>query len=295
VSNLGQRVLVGVIAIPLILLLCIVGGPYFFAFIALVSAVALREFYALAQAKGAKPLVIVGIIGGLAVNACFFSAPTTAAPLLMYVLIVFVVVSALVELFHDNGSAILNLSTTLLGVLYISLFFGTLIGIRQLFVTDTFPVLRYLPAGTTLADAAHQVDRWGGYTVISMFATIWICDSAAFHIGVASGRHKLFPRVSPNKSWEGAIAGLIAALGAAVLAQRFLITYVPIAGALLIGGIVGTIGQLGDLTESLLKRDAGVKDSSTLIPGHGGAFDRFDSVLLVSPCVFLYLQFLFRA
>jgi phosphatidate cytidylyltransferase len=293
VSNLAQRVAVGVVAIPLILLLCMAGGLYFFGFIAIASAVALREFYALAEAKGAKPLLVLGIIGGFFINLSFFLPWPSQPPLLVIVLLLITIVVSLRELFRDQGSAVLNLSTTLFGLLYVSLFFGTLIGIRQRFVPAMFPVLRYFPAAAGMTDArvADQLHAWGGYTVMSVFAIIWICDSAAFHVGSALGKHKLFPRVSPKKSWEGAVAGLICAILSALAAKYLVLTFLPLAGAIVIGTIVGTIGQLGDLTESLMKRDAGVKDSSTLIPGHGGAFDRFDSVLLVAPCVYLYLGY----
>ena len=293
-TNLGQRVAVGVVAIPLILLLCMVGGIFFFLFVAAASAVALREFYALAEAKGARPLGLLGLLAGLAVNLSFFLPLSTRPPLLAVVLLVTVIVVSLRELFHNKGSPILNLSTTLLGVMYISLFFGTLIGIRQMFTPTIFPMARYYAAGLSNPAPADVVHRWGGYMTIAVFAIIWICDSAAFYVGVAWGKHKLFPRVSPQKSWEGAIAGFVFAILAAVAAKFLILPFLPIEGAILIGAIVGTIGQLGDLTESLLKRDVGVKDSSTLIPGHGGAFDRFDSVLMVSPCVYLYLSWLFQ-
>ena len=297
-TNLAQRVAVGIVAIPVIFFLCMAGGWYFFGFIALASAVALREFYALAEAKGAKPLVILGIIGGFFVNLSFFLSFSLRFPSqASLVLVVLVVVFSLWELFRNQGSALLNLSATLFGVLYVSFLFGTLIGLRQLFVPAVFPIARYLPsaAGSTEAGIAEQVHTWGGYTVMSVFVIIWICDSAAFHVGSAMGRHKLFPRVSPQKSWEGAVAGLIFAILSALAAKYLVLPFLPLAGAIIIGVIVGTIGQMGDLTESLMKRDAGVKDSSTLIPGHGGAFDRFDSVLLVAPCVYLYLCYLFLA
>jgi phosphatidate cytidylyltransferase len=266
VSNLAQRVAVGIVAIPIIYFLCVAGGPYFFGFVALVSAVALREFYALAEAKGARPLLIPGIAGGFVVNVSFF-IHSASRPILVAALLLLVIACSLWELFRKpapNASALLNLSTTLFGVLYISLFFGTLIGIREIA---------------------------GGYLVMSMFVTIWICDSAAFHVGSSMGRHKLFPRVSPNKTWEGAVAGLIFAILTAVAAKHFVLGFLPLSGAVILGVIVGTVGQMGDLAESLMKRDAGVKDSSTLIPGHGGAFDRFDSILLVAPCVYLYLEY----
>jgi phosphatidate cytidylyltransferase len=111
--------------------------------------------------------------------------------------------------------------------------------------------------------------------------------------GFVTARHKLFPRVSPNKSWEGAVAGFVAAVGAALGAKYLVLEYLTPGAAVVIGALVGVFGQLGDLIESLLKRDAGVKDSSHLIPGHGGVFDRFDSLLLVAPLVYLYLDFIF--
>ena len=129
--------------------------------------------------------------------------------------------------------------------------------------------------------AIDHVYRWGGYTVISIFVMIWICDSAAYYAGSAFGKHKLFPRVSPNKSWEGTFFGFIFAVITAVAAKYIVLDYLPLGSAVIIGVIVGSVGQLGDLIESLLKRDAGVKDSSQFIPGHGGVLDRFDSLLLV--------------
>jgi phosphatidate cytidylyltransferase len=298
VSNLAQRVLVGVVAIPIILVLCMAGGPYFFGFIALVSAVTLREFYGLAEAKGARPLMVAGIVAGFAINLSFYVSWPAQPVLLVVTLVAAVVLFSLWELFRNDGSPLLNLSATFFGLLYVSLLFGTLIGLRELFDPGAIPLGRILmwgampPASTGAAtDTGAQMHRWGGYLVISVLVMIWICDSAAFHVGAPLGKHKLFPRVSPNKSWEGAIAGFVFAIIAAIAAKYLVLAFLPLASAIVIGAIVGTAGQLGDLVESLFKRDAGVKDSSALIPGHGGALDRFDSILLVSPCVYLYLHF----
>ncbi len=311
-SNLTQRVLTAVVAIPIILWLCMIGGIPFFLFVAAASAVALLEYYRLAEAKGAKPLIVLGILAGFCINLSFFyprlrngvaglfesmrvAIPfPTQSQLFLLALLVIVVVISLVELFRDNGSALLNLAATFFGILYISFFFGTFIGLRELFVPADFPVYRFFsdPASAADPDVIAHIYRWGGYTVISVFAIIWICDTAAFHFGKAMGKHKLFPRVSPNKSWEGAIFGFIFAILTAIAAKYLVLDYLSLGSAIIVGVIVGVFGQLGDLTESLLKRDAGVKDSSTLIPGHGGAFDRFDSLLLVSPLVYLYLDYI---
>ncbi len=305
-TNLTQRVITAVVAIPLIVFLCVTGGPAFFLFIAAASAIALREFYRIAEAKGAKPLVGLGIAAGFFVNLSFFHYPLHMAlaswfepvgipfpsqsQLLIVTLILTVATMSIVELFRNKGSAVLNLSTTFAGIMYVSLFFGTFIGIRELFRVTDPQVAHYFFHRLGSADAG-SVYRLGGLTAISVLALIWICDSAAFHAGLKMGKHKLFLRVSPNKSWEGALAGFFTALLAAAAAQQLILDYLPMGGALLIGFIVGTFGQVGDLVESLFKRDAAIKDSSTLIPGHGGAFDRFDSLLLVSPVVYLYLDF----
>ena len=306
-SNLAQRVLTAVVAIPLIILCVMAGGIWFFLFAAAASAAALFEFYRLAAAKGAKPQTGAGIAAGFFVNLAFFherlrtwiagmfDAHGIAIPfpsqsqLLMIILILAVAFLSLRELFRNDGSALLNLGATLLGICYVSLFFGTFIGLRELFTPSDPPVVLAF-TGIAEGDAVY---RYGGTTVMALFAMIWICDTAAFHVGSAIGRHRLFERVSPKKSWEGAIAGFIAALLTAAAARALVLDYLPLRDALVLGFIAGTFGQAGDLVESLLKRDAGVKDSSALIPGHGGAFDRFDSLLLVSPLVYLYLDFIF--
>lgn len=307
-SNLTQRVITAAVAIPLILAICMFGGIIFAGFITIISAIALAEFYTMCRAKGAHPQVGLGIVAGSCVTLSFyhrelryhisglFEGFGVAIPfpgqeqLLMIVLVLATVALSLAELFRNKGSAIINLSTTIFGILYISLFFGTFVGLRELFSSFDPPVAGYFLSRIG-SDSPEMIYRAGGFTVISVFAMIWICDSAAFHVGMAMGRRKLFPRVSPNKSWEGALAGYAFAIITAIAAKYVVLDYLSLGSAIILGMIVGLVGQLGDLMESLLKRDAGVKDSSALIPGHGGAFDRFDSLLLVSPLVFLYLDF----
>ncbi len=219
-------------------------------------------------------------------------APSMAQYFLILALI-FTPLLLAVELFRNRGSAMLNIAATIFGSMYVSLFFGSLIGIRELFVPEDFPVYAHFSiTGVAVGEeAVATIDRWGGWTVVVLFASIWACDSAAYFAGRAMGRHKLFVRVSPNKTWEGAVAGLLFAVGTFLLGKALLLPYLTPGQAVICGLIVGLFGQLGDLVESLLKRDAGVKDSSTLIPGHGGVLDRFDSLMYISPLFYFYLDF----
>ncbi len=308
-QTLPVRIAVAAVAIPAILWLTWQGGYWFFGFVALLSFLSLYEFYGLLELKGVRPLKSIGLAGGVLLNAAFFYDRLQADLFLLldargvriaffsshqFVLVLFVllmVVILLVELFRSQGSPLANAGGTVLGLFMIPLFFGTLIGLREVFRYG-FPVHRFvtetLPAGPSPA----TVDAWGAGTVMAVFVTIWMCDTAAYFTGLSVGRHKLFERVSPKKTWEGAMAGFLAAVVVMLLAQHFLLDYLSLFHAAMLGVIIGLFGQLGDLVESRFKRDAGVKDSSALIPGHGGVYDRFDSVVFVAPLVYLYVDFI---
>ncbi len=311
-SNLTTRVLVALVGIPLVVGAIVAGGYFFFAFVLAVSVLALREFYTFARAKGVFPQHAVGYIVGVlmvpvflydrlhtVIVGAFVKAgvevpfPVMAQEFLI-LLLAAVPVMLIVELFRGKPNALMNVAVTLMGAMYVSAFFGSLVGIRELFVPADFPVYAHFPdAGPFVPeDIAATIYRWGAWTVLTIFVSIWICDSAAYFAGRAFGKHKLFERVSPKKTWEGAIAGFLGAIAAFLVMQSLVLPYLTVVQALICGVIVGIFGQLGDLVESLLKRDAGVKDSSSLIPGHGGVLDRFDSILFVSPLLFLYLDFI---
>lgn len=311
-SNLAIRFLVAIVGIPVVVLLALAGGYWFSAFIALLATNGILEFYALAEAKGAHPQKAIGVVTGLFLVSVFlfarlrddiltyfdrFGVQLPAPTMAQYFLIVFLVAIPLMmlrELPRNRGSALMNIATTIFGVVYVSFFFGCLVGIRELFIPEDFPIFRnFQLSGIGIPDEIRgKVYQWGGYTVLVIFASIWICDSAAYFAGRAFGKHKLFERVSPNKTWEGAVAGLIGAVAAFLAGKLLLLPYLSLVEAGVCGAIIGIAGQMGDLAESLLKRDAGVKDSSTLIPGHGGVLDRFDSLLLSSPLLFLFLDFI---
>jgi len=123
------------------------------------------------------------------------------------------------------------------------------------------------------------------------FAIVMLTDTAAYYTGRAIGHHKLAPRISPGKTIEGSIGGLVAALGAGPLCRLIFFPELPIVESMILGLIVSILGQVGDLAESMLKRGSGVKDSSNLLPGHGGMLDRLDSILAAAPAIYYYSRY----
>ena len=311
-SNLAPRVAVALVAIPFILYTSYRGGMLFVLFVLAIGILALLEFFGLAKAKGSNPQTIVGIIGLTALHFSFFHEQiqnfilpyfidTGGISLLMKLqmvltsLFLFLTIVMIVELFRNKGSVFLNAGSTIFGVMYVGIFLASLTGIRELFGAE-FPyhlAIQFFPASSALTDEALRsaTYTWGGVTIIAILVSIWMCDTAAYFGGLSMGKHKLFPRVSPNKSWEGAVWGFVGALLTMIIFQHYFLPYLKLHQAIVIGIIIGVFGQIGDLIESLLKRDAGVKDSSELIPGHGGVFDRFDSLIFVSPLLYLYIDF----
>ena len=266
-GELGKRVGVAAITIPLICGVILWGRAAFLVLVDIILVIALWEFYGLAERKGFYPSKFLGIFSVLVISLTLY---LYHGRWMMELLIAVLFVILFVELFRGKASALANAAVTLFGILYISLL-SSLILIRELPVHSN---LNY---------------RVGGWLVILMFSTIWICDTAAYFFGVRFGKHPLFKRVSPNKTWEGAVAGFVAGIIAAVGLHYLFIPSLSTIDSLVIGVIVGILGQISDLIESLYKRDAGVKDSSNILPGHGGFLDRFDSPILVGPCVYIYL------
>ncbi len=266
-NNTAVRIIVSLIAIPVILFAAIAGNGYFLAFTLVIAILGYGEFVDFGRKKSSFSLAATGYatVIALVANAYFHAVDYYA------IIIASLIITMLVELFRNKHSAIHNLGATFLGILYVGILFSSIVELRQFY-------------------GGMEYER-GGYLVIAILATIWVCDSAAFFGGTALGKHRLFPRVSPKKSWEGAIFGFVFAILTMIAAKNIIAGFLSTRDAVIIGIIAGTIGQMGDLVESLLKRDAGIKDSSNLIPGHGGMLDRFDSLMFVAPVVLLYVKF----
>ncbi len=260
-----KRIGVAGIAIPLFVIILLLGGFPFFILMCAITALALWELYDMASIKGTHPARFAGEFFLLAIGCdVYFFQGNHLDVILVSALILMLIYG----LFRRKDNPLLSISVTLFGVLYVSLL-------------HSFTLLRN-------AKALSLDSRQGALLVLSIFIMIWICDTGAFLLGKACGKRKLFKRVSPNKTWEGAIAGLVSAMVTAIALRMFFLRFLALSDALIVGLIVGTLGQISDLVESLFKRDAGIKDSSGLLPGHGGVLDRFDSEILSGPVIYGY-------
>lgn len=267
-SNLATRVIVALFGIPLIVIICILGKLPFLIFTLIIGLVSFFEFSKMISRRKFFPNLLIGFLSVTIIIVNSFFNFTSLEVISFFI----VPILLLLELFRRNESAIVNIGTTLIGIYYIGLFASSLVLIREYF-----------------RDSYFLYDQ-GGYIIISVLASIWVCDSAAYFIGTAIGKHKISARVSPHKSWEGAIAGFVFSIITMVLAQIIFLNFISVIDAVAIGIIIGTFGQVGDFVESLIKRDSNVKDSSSIIPGHGGIFDRFDSLLFSAPIIYLYME-----
>lgn len=276
-ASLPLRIGTAVVALPLLYFLAKVGGIAWLLFTITVLGLALGEFYRMMESKGLAPHWKSGTFSVLLLPIGGYLRLRTGRVEEWHLggfLTVLVGAVLLAELRRGAGKqAVANSASTLLGVLYIG-WLGTHIG-----------MLRELPGPW---GAPYGVGM--AYALLPFFLA-WACDTAAYGVGVAFGRHKLMPTVSPGKSVEGAVAGFAAAIGAAWLARLWFAPFLTATDAWVLGALAGLFGQLGDLVESLLKRDAETKDASRIIPGHGGVLDRFDSVLFVAPVVYYYLVY----
>lgn len=269
-KKFGVRALVTVIFGPFILFCAWEGGYLFLALVTSLATLGVHEFYALSVQKVTHPERILGVTLSAALCITVFFGGVSSA-WIVFAAAVFLLGSY--ELFRNEVAPILNLATTLMGILYVAFSFSFLILIRE------------LPGEFNLNYSQ------GGQIVILVFLAIWVCDTMAYVLGSQFGRHKLFERVSPNKTVEGTVLGFLFAVALAYVCHLTFLSYMRLLDVLVIGVICGSVGQVSDLLESLLKRDARVKDSSNLIPGHGGILDRFDSEILAAPAVYVYLKF----
>lgn len=280
-GDLGPRLAVAAIGIPLALLVLFAGGWMLTVFLAILATMATRELYALAAVRGVRAFSFIGLVGagGLVLMAGWTRSFQLWAPWAMgLLLLLFFLSSALaVRLRTSEERPLLAASITLVGALYWG--GGFSFGI----------FLRHLPEVAGWSNPAHP--NLGPLLLAFPLAVTWTADTAAYLFGNQFGRRKMIPAVSPGKTVEGGIAGLgTAVLTGALMGSVFLRIHPDAWVASLVGGamglLMGVTVQLGDLVESLYKREAGVKDSGKLLPGHGGVLDRFDALIFTLPLTY---------
>lgn len=274
-SNLRQRVLVATIGVPVLFALAILSKWSLLIAVDVIIFLGLREFFTLAQRKGANPNQIWGIISSLAISWDFCLTRGQHTVIIVGVTLLLLLVLELSQ--KRTSSPLANISSTLMGIFFVGFLLSHLLLVRQ------------------LPGSFGSTPLLGGYLVVLIFSLIWMCDTVAYFVGLSLGRHKLLPRISPNKTIEGAIGGLLGAVAIGLVGYSFFthILKVPDLRALdylTLGILAGVVGQVGDLVESQFKRDAEVKEASRILPGHGGILDRFDSLILATPVLYYYLR-----
>ena len=265
-ENKKSRTLVNLIGVPSLLFVMWQGGYWFIGvFTALILLAALELSDLVRQQKG-NPLtylLMAGLIGLIFAQLCEGTIDQIS------ILILVGLLSLCVEIFRGEDKPLLNMATVNFGMIWLGLLLGSLISVRL-------------------------IPEHGFIITVAMFVSVWTCDTFAFIVGSKFGKTKVLPSVSPKKSWEGSIAGLVGA----ILFMLILFyngafgDWLCLTDVIAIGFITGGFSQLGDFAESLLKREAGVKDTSDYLQGHGGILDRFDSLAIAAPLTYLYLQYM---
>ncbi|WP_163708878.1 phosphatidate cytidylyltransferase [Mangrovibacterium lignilyticum] len=267
-KNLLVRSITGILFVA-VMLACLYFGEYSFGilFLAILLGM-LYEFFNITGSLKFQPhRFIASLTGGLMFILSFLIASERINPLWFFSIFPFILITFVNELFANKKHSLQNIAISLTALIYAAV----PISLSNYLVFSKF----------------H-----GNYSpklFLALLVLIWVYDSAAYLFGVSFGKRRLFERISPKKSWEGAIGGTITAVAVSALLSRY-ITEIDLVHWLVLGFLIVVAATLGDLTESMIKRQFGVKDSGTIFPGHGGILDRFDSLLFAIPVFVCYLE-----
>ncbi|OGR25933.1 MAG: phosphatidate cytidylyltransferase [Desulfuromonadales bacterium GWD2_54_10] len=262
-----KRLVTALILLPVVILTILKGGPVLFAcLLGIFTFIGMHEFYRMALPDRTVEAWLAAACGAL-----FIFIPFTGDDrLVLGAVAALFMAFALLFLFRikDIADAAREVAYATLAFFYIPFLLMHLVLLRQ---------------------TTHGV-QW----LFVIMLIVMTNDSAAYYTGSAFGRHKLYPLVSPKKSIEGSLGGLVGSIGGTLLARFTFFPQLTLTDALLTAIFIGILGQTGDLFESLLKRSFGVKDSGTIFPGHGGVLDRLDSIIFAAPAAYYYVIFFFK-
>ncbi len=293
-SALLTRTLTGVLIVGMILAGLLIDSLSFLVVFLAIMVATQWEFYRLLRRIKVRAQILQGVMLGIGMFGMFFLVAIRLLPVrYMALLLVFFPFVFIHEIYAQHNRPFHNIAYTFLGLVYIALPFALL----PYLVFDVHEKLQpfFMLEGEEdllnfLIQPGYAIE-YDPSILLGVFLLIWMYDTGAYLSGVFFGRHRLMPRISPKKSWEGVIGGTAAVLVTGLALGR----YLPVLGKvewLLLVFVVVVFGTLGDLAESLLKRKIGVKDSGHILPGHGGFLDRFDSFLLIIPVVTALVIFL---
>jgi phosphatidate cytidylyltransferase len=295
-GDLPKRVAVAAVGIPLAVAVVYAGGWVLGIVLALVAAGAALELYRLSALQGARPFAYPGaaLAAALVLLAVIHPTPARAAAALWVMVLVATLALAAAAIWARgaDGLPLEAVAVTLFGALLTGGTLAYALFLRGLPV----PVLLATESGEVAGASALAPRPWAGAALVFFpLALTWLNDTGAYFAGRAWGRRRLIPSVSPGKTVVGAIAGLLVSVagGAAYAAGIFgawLHVPFPVLAGALGGAVVSVVAQVGDLAESLLKREAGVKDSGGLLPGHGGLLDRFDALFFTIPVAYWFIR-----
>lgn len=269
-NNFVKRTLSGFFFVAIVISSILWHQYSFAAIFAIITGLAVHEFHKISNSQSQVEVNIwASIVGGILLFASSFIYSSGILRYPVFSVYGFYIILVLIaELYRQKANPLNNWAYFILGQIYVAL---------------PFSLLNFI----------LFIDSWQPWILLSVFVTIWVNDTGAYLVGVSFGKHRLFERVSPKKSWEGFFGGAVAALLSGYVFS-LLIPQINLVNWLIFSEIIVIFGTFGDLIESLMKRTVNMKDSGNIIPGHGGILDRFDSMLLAAPVIFIYLSFLFH-
>jgi phosphatidate cytidylyltransferase len=270
VNDLVKRTGTGIFIVGLILAGILINQFVFMIVFAAILVTAMLEFYQIFEKTGKQPQKISGIFSGILIfSISYGNAIGHIKPHLIAAIVPVMIYIVVAEMYRKKQAPFENIGITFFGIIYVAV---------------PISLLWYFAF-------RENICHYNPHLILGYFLLIWTNDTMAYLTGNIFGKNKLFERISPKKSWEGFIGGLIFCIGAAYLLSLWF-EDITSWQWITIGAIVTVFGTLGDLAESMLKRSVDIKDSGNILPGHGGILDRFDALFIAVPVVYLYLQFI---
>jgi phosphatidate cytidylyltransferase len=271
-KNNSSRTLVNLLGIPTLLAIIYLGDsfsniPVFSVFIGIILILGALEISTLSKSKNGQPVISVLLLFLALLQ--FNRIPGVHWEIPIHILMIgLALTTMIVEIFRKKETPLLNISIVVFAFVWLGLMLGSLSELRNL-------------------------PEIGFKITLAIFLSVWICDTGAFFFGKKFGKKKILPDVSPNKTWVGTIAGLNCSLVFLLILFQmgYFLDMLSLLDVIAIGFITGLFGQFGDWAESLLKREAGIKDTSNILAGHGGILDRFDSLIFAAPLTLIYCKY----